>query len=107
VKVSEGGGRVPRWALSGGVLFYSTEDQRLMAASYKIGAEGFKAGKPHQWWAGRLADTGVLPGFDVAPDGRVLALLPAVRPDEREPPQVRVMLNFPEELGRRASARRN
>jgi serine/threonine-protein kinase len=108
VKVSEGGGRVPRWAPGGREIFYSTEDHRLMTAAYELGPEGFTVRRPRQWWQGRLGDTGVLPGFDVGPGGeRVLALLPAMRPDEREPAQARVMVNFLEELRRRAEARRD
>jgi len=35
---------------------------------------------PRAWSSIELADTGVLANFDVAPDGRVLAVLSAVGP---------------------------
>jgi hypothetical protein len=52
-----------------------------------------------------MADNGLSPGFDVAPDGkRVLALFPA---DEAKPETIlHVLLNVGSELRRRAPAHR-
>jgi hypothetical protein len=49
----------------------------------------------------------VLPNFDVAPDGeRILALMPATRPEARQTANhVTLMLNFADELHRRAAGR--
>jgi hypothetical protein len=53
-----------------------------MAVTYKAG-DSFVAGIPRPSSSDLLADTGVLPNFDVAPDGeRVLALMPVARSEE-------------------------
>jgi serine/threonine-protein kinase len=83
VQVSRRGGRVPRWSNSGDKLFYSTDDQRLMVVSFSVTPRGVAPRQPRLWTSVRLADTGVLPSFDVSPDGNhIVALLPAARPEE-------------------------
>ena len=74
-----------------------------MVVPYKTGAGSFVAGTPRQWSPHSFADTGVLPNFDVAPDGeRVIALMPAVRSEEQQTVNhVAFMLNFSEEVRRR------
>ncbi len=54
-----------------------------------------------------LADTGVLPGFDIAPDGeRIAALLPAARPEDQQTANhVTFVLNFADEVRRRVATR--
>ena len=104
VQVSKGGGRVPRWSRSGRELFYATDDQRLMVVRYDARTRAF-AGVPRQWSAVRLADTGVMPNFDLAPSGRVLALLPAVPPSSPRANHATVMLGFFDEVRRRLDRR--
>jgi serine/threonine-protein kinase len=105
VQVSKGGGRVSYWRVHGGELLYSTDDQRIMAATYRINDGVFRAEAPRLWSQTRLADTGVLPNFDVAADGRIAALLPAAAPNERQSPNhVTFLMNFFDELRRRAPA---
>jgi hypothetical protein len=78
-----------------------------MVASYKAAGDSFAADTPRPWSPHSLADTGVLPNFDVAPDGeRILALVPASRSeDQQSPNHVTVMLNFLEEVRRRTTSR--
>src|SRR5262249_13931094 len=105
VQVSKGGGRVSYWRVHGGELLYSTDDQRIMAATYRINDGVFRAEPPPLWSQTRLADTGVLPNFDVAADGRIAALLPASAANERQSPNhVTFLMNFFDELRRRAPA---
>ena len=103
VRVSRDGGRVPRWSRKGHALFFATDDQRVMVAAYSIRGDAFVPGPPRQWTRVRLSDTGVLPGFDLLPDGRhIVALLPAGRDDEIETANhVTLILNFTDELRRR------
>jgi Tol biopolymer transport system component len=104
VQVSQGGGRVPRWSRDGRALFYATDDQRLMVVRYDTRAGSFAAA-PRQWSAVRLADTGVMPNFDVAPSGRVLALLPAASAFGQRENHVTVLLGFFGEARRRLEQR--
>jgi serine/threonine-protein kinase len=105
-RVSNGGGRVPRWSPNGREILYQSDDQRVMVASYRSSDGSFEADPPHPWGGDPLADTGVYPGFDVARGGeRIVALLPAARADERQARNhVSVMFNFLDEVRRRAGA---
>ena len=79
--ISSGGGSMPRWSKSGRELFYRTEDSRIMAASYTSEGDTFRAEKPRVWSMTKLANTGLTPNFDLAPDGRrAIVLMPAERP---------------------------
>jgi serine/threonine-protein kinase len=101
VRVSADGGRVARWVPHGRELLYRTDDQRLMVVEYSIRDGLFKAGTPELWTSTRLADTGVLANFDVAPDGtRVVALLP-VRERQQTENHATFLLNFFDEIRRR------
>jgi len=103
VQVSRDGGRVPRWSRSGHELFFATDDQRVMVARYSVRGDTFVPDPPRRWTRVRLADTGVLPGFDLFPDGRhIVALLPASRDDDIETANhVTLIVNFSDELRRR------
>jgi serine/threonine-protein kinase len=103
VQVSRDGGRVPRWSATGHEIFYGTDDQRLMVASYTIHAGTFVPGRPRQWTHVRLADTGVFPDYDLARDGHhIVALVPAGQSAEMETAnQATMVLHFTDELRRR------
>ena len=77
-----------------------------MVAAYRVKRGSFQADSPRLWSQRRLGDTGVLPNFDVAPDGRrVAALLPAASPAEQQAQNhVTFLMNFFEEVRRRVSA---
>ena len=107
VRISSSGGVVPRWSPNGRELLYRTDAQRLMVVTYKTEADSFVAGTPRQWSPHSFADTGVLPNFDVAPDGeRILAFVPAARSEEQQTVNhVTFMLNFSEEVRRRTASR--
>ena len=104
VRVSSSGGTVPRWSPNGRELLYRTDAQRLMAIAYKADGDSFVAGSPQPWSSESLADTGVLPNFDVAPDGeRIIALTPAARSEQQTANHVTIMLNFFDEVRRRTA----
>ena len=104
VRVSENGGRIPRWSSNTRELLYRTDDQRLMVVTYSTEGGAFVAEKPRLWTTARLADTGVLPNFDLDQNGkRVLALLPA--PENRQTENhATFILNFFDEVRRRAAS---
>jgi serine/threonine-protein kinase len=76
-----------------------------MVAPYRVVGGAFVAGAPQAWSSRQLGDTGVLPNFDIAPDGeRIAALIPVVRPeDQQSRNHITILLNFSEEVRRRAT----
>jgi serine/threonine-protein kinase len=65
VRVSSGGGRIPFFSHSGHELFYRTDDQRIMLATYAIEQGSFVVTSVKQWSSARLADTGVIANLDL------------------------------------------
>ena len=106
VRVSSGGGRIARWSPNGRELFYRTDDQRIMMATYTTNGGSFAVSSVRQWSPVRLADTGVLSNFDLSPDGeRILALIPALGPEEEQTGNhVTFVFNFFDEVHRRVTS---
>ena len=101
INVSQTGGRIPRWLKNGRELVYRTDDHRLMVVEYQVKDGTFIAGTPKEWPNVRLADTGVIPNFDVAGD-RILGVVPASREEaDRMRTQATVIPRFLEEVQRR------
>jgi len=101
-QVSNGGGVVAHWAKDGKRLFYRTVDQRLMVAEYAMSGAAFKPQASRLWIDVRLADTGVLPNFDVAPDGRIAALVSSPQAGQQDQHHVTFVMDFLTEVRRRA-----
>ena len=102
--ISNGGGNMPMWSSNGKDLFYRTDDQRIMVASYTVTGGSFVHDTPRVWSDKRLANTGLSLNLDLAPDGKGFAvLMPADNPEPRETRgHVTLMLNFFDELRRLA-----
>jgi serine/threonine-protein kinase len=102
-QISIGGGIRPIWSRHGQELFFLDADRRIMVVRYAVNGDSFVAEKPRVWSARRPVGF----GYDVAPDGkRVAALLYADGTSEAKPSDhVTVLLNFFDELLRRAPAR--
>jgi hypothetical protein len=106
VRVSTSGGVVPAWSPNARELLYRTEANQVMVTSYDIAGDVFSAGPPRSWSQHTLADTGVLPNFDIGSDGeRIVALMPSPIANPQTPNHVTVMLNFDEDVRRRVAAR--
>jgi serine/threonine-protein kinase len=105
VRVSSAGGNLPKWSPNGRELLYRTLDNRVMVTKYASRGGSFIAGAPQVWSSRTLGDTGVLPNFDVAANGeRIVALTPAARGgDQRSQNHVTFLLNFSDEVRRRAT----
>jgi Tol biopolymer transport system component len=102
--VSTGGGSFPEWSRTANELFYRTEGQRLMVASFKVIGDTFVAEKPRVWSDKRLFNTGYVQNFDLAPDGKRFAvLLSADGEAQRERPRLMLALNFFDEVRRRVT----
>jgi serine/threonine-protein kinase len=103
-RVSDQGGTVAAWSPDGRRLFYQSLDHRVMAVDFRVVDGEFQPEPPQLWIDAQLADTGMGPGFEVAPDGRLVALM---APPGSVPPQgasnVTLVLNFFAEVKRRTS----
>jgi serine/threonine-protein kinase len=106
-QISTGGGRNPVWSTSGRELFFLGPDRRIMVASYTTRGDSFAAGKPHVWSEKHLveAPTSV---YDLAPDGKRFAVVlypdGTAEDEHKSSDNVTVLLNFSDELKRRAPA---
>ena len=106
VRISKSGGVVPRWSPNGREVLYRTNRQQVMVVGYRAQGRSFVAEPPRAWSSHLLADAGVLPNFDVAPDGeRILALMPFAREGSSTANHVTFMHNFTAEIQRRAASR--
>jgi len=101
-QISTGGGRFPVWSRDRRELLFQTRDGRVMAASYTARGDSFTAGKPRVWTETRLLDLGVYSNYDLAPDGKRLAAILADSNDDKPPTHLTFLLNFFDELRRRA-----
>jgi hypothetical protein len=105
-QVSSNGGVYPVFSRSGRELFFHTQDNRIMAASYSAKGDSFAADKPRVWSEKTIADSGLSGiNYDVAPDGkRIAALMPAETPEGKgqvSQNHVIFLENFFDELRRR------
>jgi WD40 repeat protein len=107
-QISAGGGLHPIWSRDGRELFYETLDDHIMVAAYTASADSFAANKPRPWSNTQILQPSGFPvwNLDLAPDGKRFAVFP--RPDatgeQKGSVHVTVLLNFFDELRRRAPA---
>jgi serine/threonine-protein kinase len=104
--VSNGGGTMPVWSRTAHELFYRTLSgcEKIMVTTYTINGGVFKAQTARLWSEQRLANTGLTPNFDVAPDGKRCVVLMPVPGSELPEAQshVTLVMNFFDEVRRRA-----
>ncbi len=103
-QISTGGGNFPLWSRDGRELLFETPDYRVMAVSYTAKGDSFTAGKPRLWTETRLRNIGFFSNYDLAPDGKRLAAMVADSNAEKPPTHLTFLLNFFDELRRRAPA---
>jgi serine/threonine-protein kinase len=106
-QVSYEGGLQPTFSKNGRELFFHTEDNRIMVAAYSNKGDSFVPDKPRVWSERRTLDTGfAMPSYDLAPDGkRVAVLMPAEGLQAQQAQShVVILLNFFDEVRRRVSA---
>lgn len=107
-QISDDGGTYPAWSRNGRELFfwqfYEHEDapSQLMAVSYQVRGGAFLADKLRVWSQRPIASFSTTRSYDPAPDGkRIVALMPADAPQAAQS-HVIFLLNFFDELRRRA-----
>jgi eukaryotic-like serine/threonine-protein kinase len=101
-QVSDAGGCVPRWTNGGREIVYRS-GRRLMVARVAYDGRSWQVESRQPWTPRPLANTGVLPNFDLAAGDRVAALLPGMS-EEPGPNQAMIVSNFPTVIDRRVAA---
>ena len=96
-QISNNGGGVPHWSPNGHELVYQSGDQ-ILTASYTVKGDTFVADRPRVWIA-KLGGT----EWDLAPDGKRVAVLTRVESAEAPKQEHEVVLveNFFDELRRK------
>ena len=94
----------PLWSRDGRELLFEALDQRVMAVGYSAKGDSFAPGKPRVWSETRLLSAAGLSVYDLAPDGKRLAAILASDQAGGEPTHLTFLLNFFDELRRRAPA---
>jgi serine/threonine-protein kinase len=97
--ISTAGGYRPVWSKKGPELFYRSSEG-MMVAGYAASGEAFVRGKPRLWASKK--DLGTF--FDPAPDGKRFAVVQEEGSEKTGPTHVTFLLNFFDELRRRAPA---
>jgi Tol biopolymer transport system component len=104
-QISTNGGQAPLWSHDRRSLFF-TSDDRVMMAEYTSSGASFTAGKPRLWSTTPIRGNTGFSNYDVAPDGKRLAVFvpsDAGRPEEMT--RLTLLLNFFDELRRRSPKR--
>jgi hypothetical protein len=102
IQLSQSGAMAFRWPSRGNEIFYRTAGQRIWSLRYRVIGNRFEYDPPQQWSAVELAETGVLPNFDIAPDARrAVALVAANREPGAASNQATFAIGFFDELRRR------
>ena len=101
-QISTGGGVFPVWSRAHHELLYQTSDNRVMAATYTVEGDSFKAEKPAVWSEQPIQPTRNMRSFDLHPDGKRIAAAVASGQAEEKLDKVTLILNFADELRRLA-----
>jgi serine/threonine-protein kinase len=102
MQISSDGGNEPVWAGNNRELFYRNQD--LMMAVTITSEEPFRASRPQPLFEASYDDAGVASrGYDITPDGQSFIVVRSERVSVAT--QVHVILNWFEELKRRAPVR--
>jgi len=94
-QVSTAGGSLPRWSRTGNKLFFASDDQAIMVASYVVQGDMFRSDKPRVWAKGPFTT------YDIHPDGeRVAIVRPVESPASAKSNQLAFVFNFFEDIRR-------
>ena len=104
-QISTNGGTAPIFSQSGKDLFYfDVPDERIMVASYSAKGDSFVVEKPRVWSGQSVALTlsgSVGAQYDVAPDGKRLAIATSAGGSTQDAGRVIFLENFVDELQRK------
>jgi serine/threonine-protein kinase len=100
-RVSTGGGNAPVWSNDRRSLFY-TSANRVMQVEYTTGGGTFRPEPPRLWSSTRIFGRSGFTNYDLAPDGKRVAIFQTATPEaEEDRPRVTLLLNFFDEIRRR------
>ena len=100
-QISTGGGRFPKWSGNGKELFYRTQDNKIMVATYIASGDSFRPDKPQLWSPGQFSERLGEGNFDLSPDGKRVVVLKAPA-SESTAGKVTFIFNFFDELRRKS-----
>jgi serine/threonine-protein kinase len=104
-QVSTAGGSMPLWSPGRRDMYFRSPDNQIMIADYSVKADSFQPGKPRTWNEKGFVNAGSIENYGVAPDGRIVAPMPAEQSEaKRARSHVIFLLNFFDELRRRVPA---
>lgn len=103
-QVSTEGGRNASWSRDGRELLFESFDRRVMTAAYPANGDAFVVRKPRAWAETRLRQTNGTYSYDLTPDGKRMAAIPAGDSEEKPLTHLTFLLNFFDELRRKAPA---
>ena len=108
-QISDDGGTYPAWSRHGHEIYFFQFDEhrprsQLMVASWQAHADAFVAEKPRPWPGRTMVSFSTTRSYDPAPDGRIVALMPADAPAAGQDHLI-FLLNFFDELRRRVPPR--
>jgi hypothetical protein len=110
IRISIDGGSEPLWARNGRELFYRRPNPGSGTASIMAvdidTSKGLNAGRPHLLFDTAQGGTTPLHSYDVAADGQRFIMTKPVDDPEPSATMVNIVLNWTEELKRRASVGR-
>jgi serine/threonine-protein kinase len=104
-QVSWEGGNYPRWARSGGEIFFQNGDAMLSARVLRT-ADGLSFEKPVELFRGDFVDPTPFPGYDVAAGDDGFIMLQADSPSSADRSHVTLVTNWFDEIARAAPARK-
>jgi len=107
-QISSGGGLSPIWSRHDRALFFKTPDRRIMAVRYTFNRDSFLPDKPRLWLEKQIPESGLGQDFDVAPDGKRLAvqILASEAASETTTLHANLLLHFSDELRRKVRSAR-
>ena len=103
-QISTSGGSWPVWSKNGRELFFRSDDNRIMVASFMVKGDSIVADRPRVWSEKPLASFELgFSSYDLAPDGkRIAALMPVETPEAQQSQNHVIFLeNFTDELQRK------
>jgi Tol biopolymer transport system component len=104
LQISNGGGNEPVWGPKGRIIYYRNRD--WMMSVNIVTEDPFDVSRPRALFETHYDDAGVAyPGYDIAPDGQAFIMVRSER--ELVATQAHIVLNWFDELKRRAPASKN
>jgi Tol biopolymer transport system component/predicted Ser/Thr protein kinase len=109
-QISTGGGSFAKWSRNGKDLFYRTQDNKVMVATYTVSGDSFHADKPRLWSPGQFTSrlsSIFAASFDLHPDGKRFAVLRSGTGEVPKVDKVSLISNFFDELNRKVPTGKN